>query len=195
MTAFSRTSTPPFLPSTSTPYLLCSLMILLELPQNMSLIWWNSLEPLWASISFFWVALCMFCPYISAYFRWLPYFYQCNDLHDFLGIGPDGHTCSLFTNHPALTHSDALVTFVLDSPKPPSKRITLTLPVLNAAQNVAFIVCGDEKKEVVGEIEAGCIRVPASMVSPTSSESIWYLDESAASLLQTPSNLVWDAMI
>ncbi|KHN87788.1 6-phosphogluconolactonase [Toxocara canis] len=101
-----------------------------------------------------------------------------------LGIGPDGHTCSLFPDHPLLKNETDWVAAIEDSPKPPPRRITLTLPVLNHARHVAFICTGEGKAEVIRLIiKDQDKRLPAALVQPISGTLHWFLDEGAASKL------------
>lgn len=66
-----------------------------------------------------------------------------------LGLGSDGHTCSLFPRHKALDEMSLWVCAVNDSPKPPSARITFTFSVINNARICAFIVTGSSKANIV----------------------------------------------
>ncbi|VIO89106.1 Uncharacterized protein BM_BM14017 [Brugia malayi] len=99
-----------------------------------------------------------------------------------LGIGPDGHTCSLFPGHPALRENVKWVAEVEDSPKPPPRRITLTLPVINHGRYVAFICTGRRKGELIREIVSGQnSNFPAAMVKPKSGNISWFMDKEAFS--------------
>ena len=101
-----------------------------------------------------------------------------------LGMGPDGHTCSLFPNHPLLEEKSKVVAHITDSPKPPPERVTLTYPVLNSAKNVIFVSTGEGKKDVIEKILKHCDHsFPATRVSPNGGNLIWILDEAAASKL------------
>ncbi|KAM3186674.1 hypothetical protein ACTXT7_003814 [Hymenolepis weldensis] len=105
-----------------------------------------------------------------------------------LGIGPDGHTCSLFPRHELLRVEDLVVAAITDSPKPPPNRVTLSLPVINKADKVIFIVTGDNKAEVVKKIledDHPSEMYPASMVQPLAGKPFWYLDGGAAKLLSS----------
>lgn len=66
-----------------------------------------------------------------------------------LGVGPDGHTCSLFPGHRAVDDENVWVTWELNAPKPPPSRITLTLPVINNARMCIFIATGESKADIV----------------------------------------------
>ena len=101
-----------------------------------------------------------------------------------LGMGPDGHTCSLFPGHELLNEKEKLVAAIKDSPKPPAQRITLTLPVLNNAKAVAFVSTGEGKKEMIKNIlKDQNESFPATRVSPKDGELFWIIDKPAASML------------
>lgn len=81
------------------------------------------------------------------------------------GMGPDGHTCSLFPDHPAVLEADRLVAAVHDAPKPPPERITFTLPLLFRARSLLLLATGAEKAEALAAVLAGPDpNVPASML-------------------------------
>ena len=92
-----------------------------------------------------------------------------------LGIGPDGHTASLF---PGFTDTDRWVDYVIDSPKPPPCRITLSLNVINNADYVAFVVTGDQKGDALKRIFKGDLTVPAARVT-CKNGVLWFLDDAA----------------
>ncbi|TLY17513.1 MAG: 6-phosphogluconolactonase, partial [Nitrospirae bacterium] len=72
-----------------------------------------------------------------------------------LGLGTDGHTASLFPHSQALRERTRWVLPILDAPKPPRCRLTLTMPVLNAARQVIFLVSGEKKAKAVREVVTG----------------------------------------
>jgi len=108
-----------------------------------------------------------------------------------LGMGPDGHTASLFPNHALLNENIKWVAHIVDSPKPPPQRITLTLPVINAGKYVAFVATGDSKKEILAKIleddSVAWGTLPAKLVNPISKKLMWFIDSDAAKLLKKSS--------
>lgn len=103
-----------------------------------------------------------------------------------LGMGPDGHTCSLFPGHSLLSEEDRWVAFIEDSPKPPAKRITFTYPVINHAYRVAFVAAGAGKQDVLATVldepEKG---LPASRVRPAHPGQLyWFADDAATQKVQ-----------
>ncbi|KAJ1813000.1 suppressor of los1-1 [Coemansia sp. RSA 2599] len=98
-----------------------------------------------------------------------------------LGIGPDGHTCSLFPGFPQLEEKAKWVTHIDNSPKPPPSRITLTLPVVNNAKRVAFVVTGAGKRSIVKDIvDKRDQSLPAARVALPHGPVCWFVDDAAA---------------
>lgn len=101
-----------------------------------------------------------------------------------LGVGPDGHTASLFPGSEALREKQRLALPVFSNTAL-HWRVTLTLPVMNNAQQIVFLVSGSSKAAIVREILGNKQRnhYPASLVQPSHGSIIWLLDRDAASEL------------
>jgi 6-phosphogluconolactonase len=106
-----------------------------------------------------------------------------------LGCGPDGHTCSLFPGHALLREKDAWVAAETNSPKPPPKRITLTLPVVTHAINIGFVATGAGKKEILKQIfdlDEGS-SLPSALVNQGAGEKVsWFTDHAAVDGISFP---------
>jgi len=136
-----------------------------------------------------------------------PLLQKCSGMLDcvVLGFGPDGHTCSLFPNHPLLNEHTRLVAPIDDSPKPPSSRITLTFKVLNKlSRQIIFCGAGSSKRPILEAIfengktkpqtsnKAANVKMlevemtnpapfPCGMVRPQGKDSlVWVVDADAA---------------
>jgi 6-phosphogluconolactonase len=94
-----------------------------------------------------------------------------------LGIGADGHTASLFPGHVALTEQRRLVAAVVGPM--PEPRITLTYPALDSSRDVAFLVTGESKRDVLARVRAGDITLPAARIRPIG-RLHWFADRAAA---------------
>jgi 6-phosphogluconolactonase len=100
-------------------------------------------------------------------------------------VGPDGHVCSLFPGHPLLAERRRWVAVVEDSPKPPPRRLTLTLPVLAAAELVVVAALGTSKAEVVREALADKeSALPLALVVRQARRAVLLLDPDAAQLIR-----------
>jgi 6-phosphogluconolactonase len=104
-----------------------------------------------------------------------------------LGMGPEGHTASLFP-HQASLHEQTRLIMPVTVPKPPPLRLTFTPPLLNAATHVLFLVTGQDKADALQAVLEGEYNpdeYPAQIIRPTQGEVTWMLDPAAASKLRT----------
>ena len=94
-----------------------------------------------------------------------------------LGLGTNGHTASLFPDTPVLEERAAWAAAVTPAGEP--TRITLTYPVLESCRHAAFLVAGADKRDVLAQVRAGAVDLPAAQYRPTG-DLHWFADEAAA---------------
>jgi 6-phosphogluconolactonase len=96
-----------------------------------------------------------------------------------LGMGPDGHTASLFPGKPAL---EEVHRWVIDVPEPGLNpyvpRVTLTYPAIDSARSVAFVAAGADKTAMMRRVLDSDRELPSARVSPVG-ELIWFVDRAA----------------
>jgi 6-phosphogluconolactonase len=98
-----------------------------------------------------------------------------------LGVGPDGHCCSLFPDHPSARDLSAPVIPVRESPKPPPLRLSLSFAGLNAAREIWAVVSGAGKADAVARALAGADRTEVPSAGAQGRQrTVWFLDRAAA---------------
>jgi 6-phosphogluconolactonase len=102
-----------------------------------------------------------------------------------LGMGPDGHVASLFPGHPVLAERHRLVSAVTDAPKPPPRRLTLTMPVLANARRVIVVAFGTSKAAALGKaVTRQDSPLPVAQLLRLATSSLVLADEAAGAVLR-----------
>ncbi|XP_011189051.2 probable 6-phosphogluconolactonase [Zeugodacus cucurbitae] len=101
-----------------------------------------------------------------------------------LGMGPDGHTCSLFPEHALLDEQTLLIAPIADSPKPPPQRVTMTLPLINNAKCCIFAMCGASKADMVKRVFVDKENLPAGKILPKNGDLVLIFDAEAGKYVQ-----------
>jgi len=101
-----------------------------------------------------------------------------------LGVGPDGHVCSLFPGHPLLGERVRRVAPITDSPKPPPQRITFTMRPLAEARAICGAAFGASKAQAIrAVVQEPDSSSPAALAVRASPRAVLLIDPAAASLL------------
>lgn len=101
-----------------------------------------------------------------------------------LGMGGDGHTASIFPSNMNELLTDPRICAVATHPDSGQLRVTMTGPVINASEEVVFLITGNSKTQRVAQIineEHGADSFPVAHIKPTSGKLLWFLDGAAAS--------------
>jgi len=96
-----------------------------------------------------------------------------------MGVGPDGHTASLFPGYPALDRTGLWAVGVPQAHVEPFvPRVTLTLPTLGSCREMLFEVAGSEKRAILTRLFNG-ENLPANRARSTGGETVWLVDKAA----------------
>lgn len=113
----------------------------------------------------------------------------CGDTPNFdllwLGVGEDGHTLSLFPNHPGLNDATDIVIPIYDSPKPPLERITLSIASATAAKKLVIFATGAAKRDALRQLNKAPASLPIGQIAQSTEENggevLWLYDSEAKS--------------
>jgi 6-phosphogluconolactonase len=103
-----------------------------------------------------------------------------------LGIGEDGHIASLFPGDPAVSEEKKLIVDVKPEKAGGNERISLTVPVINSAKNIVFLVTGPEKAAIAEKVlEGSASDLPASMIAPFDGRLFFLLDRESGKYIKS----------
>lgn len=96
----------------------------------------------------------------------------------FVGMGPDGHVCSLFPGKPD-AQADALVIAEHDSPKPPAQRLSFSYRAMNSVDEILFVIAGADKSPAIKQVfDEDAEKLPAARIRGRE-KTIWFIDQAA----------------
>lgn len=104
-----------------------------------------------------------------------------------LGVGPDGHVASLFPDRPAVAADERWVAPVMDAPKPPPARLTLTMAALVGAERLVVVAFGASKAQALANaVERPGSPLPLSVALQRSKRPLVLADQAAGALMAVP---------